>query len=142
MSDLTLEIINIAGIVLGIAGGIVTLIIGIKKIINVPLKAYFNEKFQDYKEYLSETLHQIQSTTNMNREKIDNMENIITNHDVLLKEHFQVVYDAIKKTIEGHDHKIDCIEKKLKEHDDYIKDVRFDIRELKKIVDKNKNGEK
>lgn len=142
MSELAKDIINIAGIILGISGGIVTLIIGIKKIINVPLKAYFNEKFQDYREYLNEILHQLQSTSNVNRQKIDNMENIITNHDVLLKEHFATVYDAIKRTIEGHDKKIDCIEKKLQEHDDYIKDVKYDIRELKKIVDKNKNGAK
>lgn len=142
MSELTLNIINIVGITIGIAGGIITLIIGVKKIINIPLKAYFDSKFADYKEYLTEILHHIQKTTDDNCHKIDNMETMLASHDVLLKEHFATVYDAIKKTIEGHDKKIDCIEKKLQEHDDYIKDVRYDIHELKKIVDKNKNGAK
>ena len=124
-TELIKEILHYLAILAGTMGSILTLVYGVKKLIDTPLKSYFDEKFKSQKELFMSFISDLKTIAKENCVKIDKIEEIVSRHDV---------------TLQTHSEKIDLLEKKITKHSDCITTINYDIKSLYEKLERDKNG--
>jgi len=124
-TEIIKEICHYLTILSGVIGSILVLVYGVKKMINTPLKSYFDEKFESQKELFMSFIQDLKTIAKENCNKIDQIEDIISRHDITLQNHTNRLYS---------------LEKKIAEHGNCLQTITFDIKSIRKELNKNKNG--